>query len=267
MSIRAGRWAGPLGGILLAAGCSWSCGGQQNPTRPGSATSAGAQTDPSRFYFPITIDYADPSLYLQGGAQSTLAADNVDVVNGQIQAQSRDIVAVGRIFHWIGRSFTAASAGGATIGRTDVNDLVRGRILYGCHDWGLLLSTLLRHFGFPAIMVDGAGIDWAERYRTGQVTSFSGHVYVEVYLEQHWIVVDSTSGMYAANYDYREPVLPFTQSGDSRGHYVLYKGVDPAGYGVTSNEILTARMREFAQALPGITLSFPVYDLRPLPNQ
>lgn len=264
--MRTTRVVGGLGGVLVTACLAASCGGQPQASPSTSAAPAGSQVDLSRFYFPISIDYANPSLHLLSGTQSTLTPENSAVVDSQIPVPSRDVAGVASIFAWMRRNFVVASAGGATVGKTDVNDLLRDHTLRGCHDWGLLLSTVLRHFGFPAVMVDAAGIDWAEKYRTGQVTSFVGHVFVEVYLDGRWIVMDSTAGTYAANYDYQEPVLPFTQSGDSRGHYVLYKGVDPAGYGVTSNEVLTARMREFAQALPGITLFFPVYDLRPLPN-
>jgi hypothetical protein len=266
---RAGA-ASRLGIIFLALCCAWSCNdGGQTPDSPPVSTPTPTPAPPidlSRFHFPIDVDYNNPSRYLQGGSQSTLTAANVTLVDGQIQVPTKNLEGVGRIFKWIGANFAGVSGGGATVGRTDVNDLLRDRTLLGCHDWGLLYSTLLRHFGYPAVMVDGAGIDWAERFRNGQTSSYAGHVYVEAHVEGKWILLNSTSPLYVASYDFQQPVLPFTQTGDGRGHYVLYKGVDPAGYGVTSSQILQVRMLQFTQVLPSLSLFFPTYDIRTLPG-
>jgi hypothetical protein len=258
-----------VGVVLVALCAAWGCGDGAAPPSPATASPTPTPArafDLSRYYYPINIDYSNPSLYVQGGTQSTLTSPNVSMVNGQIQVPTKNLDGVGRIFKWIAGNFAGAAGGGATIGRTDVNDLLRDRTLLGCHDWALLYSTLLRNFGYPAVMVDSAGIDWADKFRTGQTTAYMGHVYVETYVEGRWYVLNSTAPLYVANYDVEQPVLPFTQTGDSRGHYVLYKGVDPAGYGVTSNAILTARMAQFAQAFPTITLFFPTYDIRSLPG-
>jgi hypothetical protein len=260
------------GGVLAAALCLSGCSkGGSSPSdqeiRPSGPTPTPASHfDLSRFYFPIDVDYNNPSRYIESGSQSTLTAANASLVDSQLQVPSLDLDGVTRIFNWIRGHFATASGGGTTVGRTDVNDLMRDRVLLGCHDWGLLYSTLLRHFGYPALMVDSAGIDWAQRYRNGETTSYVGHVYVETLVDGRWIVLNSTSPLYASNYDVQQPVLPFTQTGDSRGHYVLYKGVDPAGYGLTNVEILNARMREFAQVLPTLSLFFPPYEIGPLPG-
>jgi hypothetical protein len=241
--------------IAFVSLACWNCAEDEPPTEPSG----------SRFYFPTSIDYADPVLYLKSGSQSRLTPDNIATVESQIGQVREDLGGVGRVFGWIRQRFQGQAGGGATVGRTDVNDLFIDHVLRGCHDWGLLLTTLVRHFNFPAVMVDTAGISWAESYQSGQ-PGFYGHVFIEIYVRDRWIVVDSTAGIFAENYDPQEPVLPFTNSAESRGYYVLYKGIDPAGYGVTSPDVLRERMIEFAQALPSIELVFPNYELSRLPG-
>jgi hypothetical protein len=41
-------------------------------------------------------------------------------------------------------------------------------------------------------MVDAAGIQWAFDYADRRVQSFSGHVFVEVYVNKKWILINST---------------------------------------------------------------------------
>ncbi len=219
------------------------------------------------FFFPTAIDYARPEWYLNSASQSTLSAGNSATVKAEVGPGSTDLEGVGRIFAWMARKFRAESAGGATIGKTDVNTLIETRNLTGCHDWALLLSTVLRLYGFPAVMVDTAGIQWAADYRAGLTRSFSGHVFVEASVDGRWIAIDSTAGTYAADYDPLQPVLPFTNPVEGRGFYVLYKGIDPADYGVTNLQLLNRRMVEFSLAVDQIDLTPPAYDIRPLPRR
>ncbi|HPT86223.1 MAG TPA: hypothetical protein PL004_00005 [Bacillota bacterium] len=52
-------------------------------------------------------------------------------------------------------------------------------------------------------------------------------------------------------------VLPITKRIVSKGYYVLYKGIDPAGYGVTDIKILNAKMDQFAQVVGKLNLEYP----------
>ena len=139
-------------------------------------------------------------------------------------------------------------------------EILDERTLTGCHDHGLLLASLLRMYGVPAIMVDATGIGWALRY-TDEVTYFSGHVFVEAFLGGQWMLFDSTSGAYIAEYDQSNPVIPLTTPAEPRGYYVMYKGLDPADYGITAIHQLNATQVRFAQILKeeiGV-LEFPKY--------
>ena len=162
------------------------------------------------------------------------------------------------------RTFRTEPNGGATIGRTDVNDLLRTSVMTGCQDWALVFSTVLRLYGYPAIMADTAGIQWAIDFHAGKRTDMAGNVFVEAHVDGRWIAINCSTGGYAANYDPSQPVLPFLDSGDAKGFFVVAKGVDPAGYGVTSGDALAALFRLFAARIETLELVYPVYEFRSL---
>jgi transglutaminase-like putative cysteine protease len=158
------------------------------------------------------------------------------------------------------RTFTTRAAGGATIGAGEVNQLISSRELSGCHDWALVMTATLRFFGYPALMVDTAGLQWAEDYASGNTQAFSGHVFAEVLTNEGWMLVDCTAGRYTLDYEPANPVIPPSGAGDAKGYYALYKGIDPASYGVTSNQVLQERMSLFAGVLATLELEPPDYD-------
>lgn len=210
------------------------------------------------------IDYADPTRYTAPGSQSTLSSANAAAVRAELGELTPNLEAIGIIARWLRTSFRTEPSGGATIGKTDVNTLIESRALTGCHDGALVLSTILRLYGIPALMVDTAAIQWADEYRAGQVRGFTGHVFVEAYVDG-WILVECGWGQYTADYDPADPVIPAPMMPDPRGYYVLYKGVDPAAYGVTDNDALTARMAAFARESADLDLSPPEYRWQALP--
>lgn len=206
------------------------------------------------------IDYEHPELYLAAGPQSEVSAAHVAEVAEYLEADRVDLPAIGRLYGWKASRFEDVSTGGRIIGRRTVGEIFEERTLTGCHDHGHLLAPLLRKYGVPAILVDATGIGWALRYPE-EVTSFSGHVFVEAFLDGKWMLFDATSGAYVAEYDPINPVVPFTSPGEPKRYYVMYKGLDPADYGITSVQQLNATQVRYAQMLKEEigALEFPKY--------
>jgi hypothetical protein len=140
------------------------------------------------------------------------------------------------------------------------------KVLSGCHDHGLVLVSILRKYGFPAIMVDTAGIQWALDYNENKQNGFKGHVFIEVYVRNKWILINSTSGKYVQNYEPLNPVITMPDTAESKGYYALFKGLDPAGYGIRDKEQLTENLNLFASRINSIELSFPQYKINMLPQ-
>jgi transglutaminase-like putative cysteine protease len=252
-------------GFVAVLGGGWVAGEEPLPVRTRLPMVAGdsAEYRPP-FYFPITIDYANPAAHLQQGTQSTLSAESQSALAAELGDVPDGLPGVAAIHHWMRETFHSVPSLGQDIGKTDVNSLLVSRTFTGCHDWALMMTSVLRHSGTPAIMVDTAAIQWAFDFHAGHTMNYVGHVFSEVYVEGQWIAVDCTSGLYTEDYDPLHPVLPFRYPGQTLGFYVLYKGVDPAGYGVTSNEVLTARMREFAAVVDQLQLPLPDAEVRSL---
>ena len=107
-------------------------------------------------------------------------------------------------------------------------------------------------------------IQWALDYSEGKQDGFRGHVFVEAYVADKWILINSTSGEYIENYEPCNPVIPITDSAESKGYYALFKGLDPEGYGINSNERLTEYLKVFAGKVKSIEMAFPLYKVRRL---
>jgi hypothetical protein len=224
-------------------------------------------TRPGAFLFPVSIDYGTPDLYLAGGPQSTFTAENAAAVKAELGSVSNDHGGVGAVFRWMMGTFKGEPTGGKDIGKTDVNSMLASRTVTGCHDSALMMSAVLRMYGIPAVMVDTAGIQWAEDFAAGKAQGDVGHVMAEAYVGGRWILVDCTSGLYVQDYDPQSPVIaPGSSPGmDPEGFYVLYKGTDPASYGVTSGDVLHQRFIQFSQAIGGMELQMTSYAWQRLP--
>lgn len=213
------------------------------------------------------IDYSRPGEYLQPGNQSKITNQNAIP---SIDRKHKNIDQLNLIFDWLHEEFTSYSAGGDTIGRVTVEDLMESRSLGGCHDFGLIFSAAARANGFPAVMVEAYRISWIRNFQEGISEGYQGHIFVEVYLDNHWILVDPTSGDYVAEgYDPSAKVIPLSKNMTNLpkkqdGYYVDLKGVDSWAMGITSVEILKQRMEDVADSFQPAEISFPAYTFQKL---
>lgn len=231
-----------------------------------SPTTTLTTTPPTQQYpwetYKTIIKYDNPQLYLIPGTQSSLNEKYTEEIKAKIGIINNNIDGLATIFRWKQNNFRSYAAGGQYIGKITVNEIMEKRELSGCHDHALIMASVFRKYGFPAIMVDTAGIQWAINYSKGIQTGLSGHVFVEVYVNNKWILVDTTSGEYIENYDYYNSVIPITKSIENTGYYVLLKGIDPEGYGVTSLEQLAKYMTTFTIRVDIIEMYFPKYEIK-----
>jgi hypothetical protein len=204
----------------------------------------------TNFGFVFGIDYANPNLYLCPGEQSDLKDEYVNQVSSEtgVPINNPTMANLTKIFQWYIDHFTSYAGGGALIGKVTANQIFETRLISGCHDASLIISSLLREFGFPAVMIDTASIQWAFDYHNGLTQSFVGHVLCEIYVDSKWILLD-TNGAYISNYNPYNPYIPplNPRSGPTPiGLYVMLKGIDTWGYGIRSGDDLSVVMIDFA---------------------
>lgn len=242
------------------------CQFEQTPSATAQPTAGPSATPAPQPTSATAMDYANPARYLQPGTQSRLTEQNLAVVRSEVSPAGDELRRAGVAGEWLRTAFRVEPAGGTTIGKTDVDTLIETRVLTGCHDSALVLSTVLRSFAIPAIMVDTASVQWAEDFNAGKAVGDSGHVFVEAFVDGRWVVIECGAGIYASDYDPANPLIVAPSMPDAKGYYVLAKGPDPAGYGVTSGSALHERFVAFAKSLPSLQLRPPSYHWQTLPH-
>ena len=214
------------------------------------------------------IDYGQPAKYLAPGEQTRIADP---AVISALRQEKQSIAHLGEIYFWIKRQFTTWPAGGQTIGRVTVEQLLAERRLGGCHDWGLVYAAVARQLGYPAVLVDTASIAWARQFQAGEKGPYVGHVFVEVFVAGQWVLVDSTNNWYvSAGYDPANPIIPLRggiagPAAETYGFYVLRKGSDSWGYGVRNATELHRLMADSARQLQTETIVYPQYTFQRFP--
>ena len=211
------------------------------------------------------IDYGHPELYLAQGEQSQISDPSIF---DELRAEEQSLDHLGDIYRWLKSEFTPYKAGGRTIGVVTVEELLESRKLGGCHDHGLVYAAVARELGYPALMARTSSIAWMEKFKEGEKGPHVGHVFVEVYLEGKWMLIDSTNGWYVdEGFDPTDPVIPLKgpiagSSEEIYGFYVERKGVDTWGFGIHSPEESTRAMDELALELNLGSIEYPEYEIQ-----
>lgn len=254
--------------FTLLAACSLPQTGAPAPapaTAPPLIPPSPAPDPPVRYQSAWGIDYASPQNYLQQGGQTRIPDPALldDLRQEQAAHPDDPLYMLGRIYRWIQANFETWRAGGATIGQVTSADLLASRQLGGCHDWGLVYISLARELGYPAVMMDSLGLPWADGFQSGRQGPYQGHVFVEVYIDSRWVLVDSANNWYVQDgYDPANPVIPLGDPagpGGPYGYYVMRKGLDTWDYGIRDVSALNTLMEDTARQLDLTALVYPPY--------
>jgi hypothetical protein len=183
--------------------------------------------DISLYDYTFGINHNDPGKYLIPGEQSDLCDNYCEEVREAIGEAEDSLAYILKLCEWVGQNFTFENAGGAMIGIPTVDELYEAKTFYGCHSEALLISSILRELGFPAVMIETADVQWAYDYHAGRTESFAGHVMSEILVEGKWILLDN-DGTYVEEYDYDDPFISTRVI--SMGLFVIAKGMDTWDY-------------------------------------
>ena len=115
-------------------------------------------------------------------------------------------------------------------------------ILGGCSDFALVMVALFRTVGIPARLVLTANTDWLEKYRANPLAIINGHVFIEVFLEHRWHLVDPTYRKLFVGYEIATPFYP-------RGELFCLRGVDYWSLGLENVEQLNSTYARITASL------------------
>ncbi|MFB0536478.1 MAG: transglutaminase family protein [Anaerolineae bacterium] len=238
------------------------------PTPTNTATPTNTPTPESvsaDYRLAFGIDYTHPEQYLAQGEQTQISDPSVLDL---LRAEEQSLAHLGDIYRWLKSEFTAYSAGGRTIGVATVDQLLAERRLGGCHDHALVYAAVVRELGYPALMIRTDSIAWVEQFQAGEKGPHVGHVFVEVYWDGKWGLIDPTNGWYVEDrYDPVDPVIPLTgpiagSSDEIYGFYVERKGIDTWAFGIHSPAESTQAMDDFARQLNLEIIVYPEYTFQ-----
>jgi len=203
------------------------------------------EIDINSFDFSFGIDYDSPSKYLIPGEQSDLNNTYVEEIRTAIGTPAENINGVLSICHWVNQNFGWENAGGSMIGKKTANELFETKTLYGCHSAALIISSIIREFGFPAVMIETASVQWGYDYADDNDQSFIGHVMSEIFVDSSWILLDN-NGSYVSDYEHLNAFIP-TNNTQVKSLFTLAKGTDIWDYGVRDESDTHSMMIEFSE--------------------
>ncbi len=231
----------PLAAIL-------SCNPNQNNINDNNKTDDyPCNLNMENYDFSFGIEYDKPEKYLIPGEQSDLEETYFEELTTIFGTTEKTISTIMNICNWFNQSFSFSDEGGNMIGKKTVNELYKDKIYYGCHSAALVISSILREFGFPSVMIETASIDWAYDYNDNPNQGFRGHVMTEVYVEDKWILLDNNC-QYVEDYNCMNPFIP-AAGNNYQGLFVYAKGIDIWDYGVKDASDTHNMMINFADNL------------------
>jgi hypothetical protein len=198
--------------------------------------------------FPVKdVDHSDPWVFARPTPQTQLSQEIIEELNLLFPGDNT-VEKIGKVHCWVRENFEKYRGGGRMVAKQSARQLFEGRKLSGCNDWGLLQTAILRSLKYPVVFMNAANIQWAKEYRKNISENFIGHTFLEIYIQERWILMDSTSGHYIEDYDLSDPVLPIHKK--RGGFFVYQKGLDQWSMGVKSIEDNQKIMIEFALNYP-----------------
>lgn len=218
--------------------------------------------DRNKYQHAFGIDYRNPNQYLVQGEQTRIS--DPTMIN-KLLAKKHNLVHLRDIYRWIKREFTAYSAFGDSIGIKTADQLLTESRLGGCHDYGLVYAAVVCELGYPTVMVRTNSLAWVKRFHAEEPEPYIGHIFVEIFLNDTWIIIDPTNGWYVKDfYDPSNPVIPLKeQEADSRdmfyGYFVERKGIDIWSMGIHNPTESFQAMEDFAHHLNLDSISYPDY--------
>lgn len=101
-------------------------------------------------------------------------------------------------------------------------DTVASKQCYGsCADQAIVCGALLQSAGIPAVWVKTMDVDWIWDFKKKRpFNSWSGHVFLEIYLDGKWVLLDPGASRIYVDYSPQSRILPGNR-------FAYHKGNDP----------------------------------------
>ena len=164
-----------------------------------------------------SVDYSAPAKYLEI-ASSLGNRDHIVSQARELKGNS-DIVTIRNVLNWMDRNLKYDPDRAYSWHSFD--DAIREKTYGGCADQGIVCGVLLKGAGIPVIWVKTMDVPWIWDFKKGRkFESWSGHVFLEVYIDEKWMLLNPGAKLIYTDYSPKSCILPGNR-------FAYHKGNDP----------------------------------------
>jgi transglutaminase-like putative cysteine protease len=164
-----------------------------------------------------TIDYATPQKYLDfpdSLGDRAAIQKQADELKGKT-----DLDTIRNVLTWM--NHTLKYDGNIAYRWRNYDDAIREKKTGGCADEGIVCGVLLKAAGIPTVWVKTMDVAWIWDFKKGRAfQSWSGHVFLEVFVNGKWALLDPGGQMLYQDYSPQTRILPGRR-------FAYHKGNDP----------------------------------------
>jgi len=164
-----------------------------------------------------SIDYSSPQKYLA----ITASLGNLEAIAKQANVlnATTDRKTVSSVLQWMQTQLRCESDRAYKWRNYDT--VVAERCYGGCADQAIVCGVLLKSVGIPAVWVKTMDVPWIWDFkRKRQFKSWSGHVFLEIYIDEQWVLLDPGAAKIYLDYSTKSRILPGNR-------FAYHKGNDP----------------------------------------
>jgi hypothetical protein len=162
-----------------------------------------------------SIDYTKPREYL-GWPESLGDRGAIQRQASQLKADS-DRETIRNVLNWMKGSLKHDSQ--KAYAWRNYDDVLREKAFGGCADQAIVCGVLLKGAGIPAVWVKTMDVNWIWDFKKGRpFQSWSGHVFVEVWVDQKWMLLDPAGEVLYEDYRPQARILPGNRFAYDKGN-------------------------------------------------
>jgi hypothetical protein len=164
-----------------------------------------------------SVDYSNPARYLE--IKDSLGDRNQIISHALKLKGDSDISTMRNVLNWMDQNLKY-DANRAYSWR-NFDDAIKDGTYGGCADQGIICGVLLKAAGIPVIWIKTMDVSWIWDFKKGRkFESWSGHVFLEVYLDGKWMLLDPGTMLIYMDYSPKARILPGNR-------FAYHKGNDP----------------------------------------
>ena len=164
-----------------------------------------------------SIEYDSPSKYL--AIQDTLGDIDAIARHAASLKSENDRTTVRNVLNWMESNLKYDAQRAYTWRNYDT--VVAQRCYGSCADYAIVCGVLLKAAGIPTVWVKTMDVPWVWDFKKKRhFESWSGHVFLEVYLDKKWVLLDPGAATIYQDYSPKSRILPGNR-------FAYHKGDDP----------------------------------------